>query len=163
MVGHGGSSAGLYLANPTSPISSHCASIVTTSTLRTNLYVLQNLEDLDTRRVTTVQNLINSSATIERNVLPILSTCIDGMQKAAQSIDTAKVSVMSESVKDQSGYVSLYKPMKQIKLFIAISRWQLVLCVAWCLIWWFASWMIRLWCRRSFLRQGVVKQHYTQT
>ena len=28
MVGHGGSSAGSYLADPTSPIPSHCASIV---------------------------------------------------------------------------------------------------------------------------------------
>ena len=35
MVGHGGSSAGSYLANPTSPIPFHCA-IVTTSTLRVN-------------------------------------------------------------------------------------------------------------------------------
>ena len=34
MVGHGGSSAGSYLAYPTSPIPSHCASIVATSTLR---------------------------------------------------------------------------------------------------------------------------------
>ena len=34
MVGHGGSSAGSYLANPTSPIPFHCASIVATSTLR---------------------------------------------------------------------------------------------------------------------------------
>ena len=32
MVGHGGSSAGSYLADPTSPIPSHCASIVATST-----------------------------------------------------------------------------------------------------------------------------------
>ena len=37
MVGHGGSSAGSYLADPTSPILSHCASIVMTSTLRVNL------------------------------------------------------------------------------------------------------------------------------
>ena len=36
MVGHGGSSAGSYLADPTSPILSHCASIVMTSTLRVN-------------------------------------------------------------------------------------------------------------------------------
>ena len=36
MVGHGGSSAGSYLADPTSPIPSHCASIITTSTLRVN-------------------------------------------------------------------------------------------------------------------------------
>ena len=34
MVGHGGSSAGSYLTGPTSPIPSHCASIVATSTLR---------------------------------------------------------------------------------------------------------------------------------
>ena len=34
MVGHGGSSAGSCLADPTSPIPSHCASIVVTSTVR---------------------------------------------------------------------------------------------------------------------------------
>ena len=34
MVGHGGRSAGSYLADPTSPIPSHCASIVVTSTVR---------------------------------------------------------------------------------------------------------------------------------
>ena len=34
MVGHVGSSVGSYLADPTSPIPSHCASIVTTSTVR---------------------------------------------------------------------------------------------------------------------------------
>ena len=36
MVGHGGSSASSYPADPTSPIPSHCASIVVTSTLRVN-------------------------------------------------------------------------------------------------------------------------------
>ena len=34
MVGHGGSSAGSNLADPTSPIPAHCASIVATSILR---------------------------------------------------------------------------------------------------------------------------------
>ena len=34
MVGHGRSCASSYLANPTSPIPSHCASIVVTSTVR---------------------------------------------------------------------------------------------------------------------------------
>ena len=34
MVGHGGSSAGSYLADPASCIPSHCASIVPTSTVR---------------------------------------------------------------------------------------------------------------------------------
>ena len=40
MVGHGGSSAGLYLADPTSPIPTHCASIVATSTLRVNIQLI---------------------------------------------------------------------------------------------------------------------------
>ena len=37
MVRHGESSAGSYLADPTSFIPSHCASIVATSTLRVNI------------------------------------------------------------------------------------------------------------------------------
>ena len=37
MVEHGGSSAGSYLTDPTSPIPSHCASTVATSTLRVKL------------------------------------------------------------------------------------------------------------------------------
>ena len=46
MVGHGGNSASSYLADPTSPIPSHYASIVATSTLRVNRYVLFK-DDLD--------------------------------------------------------------------------------------------------------------------
>ena len=46
MVGHGGSSAGSYLADPTSPIPSHCASIVVTSTLRVNPLGLFNVAGL---------------------------------------------------------------------------------------------------------------------
>ena len=42
MVGHGGSSAGSYLADPTSPIPSHCASIVATSTLRVKFFCIQD-------------------------------------------------------------------------------------------------------------------------
>ena len=40
MVGHWGSSAGSYLADPTSPIPSHCASIVVTSTVRVKNFLL---------------------------------------------------------------------------------------------------------------------------
>ena len=39
MVGRGGSGADSYLADPTSPISSHCASIVVNSTLRVNRHI----------------------------------------------------------------------------------------------------------------------------
>ena len=40
MVRHGGSSAGSYFADPTSPIPSHCASVVATSILRVNILIL---------------------------------------------------------------------------------------------------------------------------
>ena len=43
MVGHGESSAGSYLADPTSPIPSHCASVVMTSTLRVNILLSQSM------------------------------------------------------------------------------------------------------------------------
>ena len=48
MVGHGGSSAGSYLADPTSPIPSHCASVVATSTLRVKIQctLIDNIHDV---------------------------------------------------------------------------------------------------------------------
>ena len=67
MVGHGGSSAGLYLADPTSPIPSHCASIVATSTLRVNLtsgyYTASNkcISDNNHRKTRTKTNIVTPS------------------------------------------------------------------------------------------------------
>ena len=46
MVRHGRSSAGSYLADPTSPIPSHCASIVATSTVRVK-YVMHSNGDFN--------------------------------------------------------------------------------------------------------------------
>ena len=57
MVGHRGSSAGLYLADPTSPIPSHCASIVVTSTLRVNKQHKTPNLPLQTR-MTRIMNLL---------------------------------------------------------------------------------------------------------
>ena len=61
MVGHGGSSAGSYLADPISPIPSHCASIVMTSTLRVKLslttYNLQKTNLVNRGRQSYNQNL----------------------------------------------------------------------------------------------------------
>ena len=51
MVRHGGSSAGSYLADPTSPIPSHCASVVTTSTLRVNSSHIQHMKVVNLREV----------------------------------------------------------------------------------------------------------------
>ena len=47
MVGHGGNSASSYLTDPTSPIPSHCASIVATSTWRVNICKSSTWEIVD--------------------------------------------------------------------------------------------------------------------
>ncbi|XP_046560841.1 formin-binding protein 1-like isoform X1 [Haliotis rubra] len=49
--------------------------------------VFQNLQDMDERRVNRLQAAIGQSAEADRNVIPIINTCIDGMQKAAAAID----------------------------------------------------------------------------
>ena len=70
MVEHGGSSAGSYLADPTSPIPSHCASIVATSTVRVNNIVFVSDRTWYTHRwegretlVFGVRSLVRSTAT----------------------------------------------------------------------------------------------------
>ena len=62
MVGHGGSSAGSYLADPTSPIPSHCASIVVTSTFKSWTAFTHMLRNLPT--VENSQEQYNSIVTL---------------------------------------------------------------------------------------------------
>ena len=66
MVGHGGSSSGSYLADPTSPIPSHCSSIATTSTLRVNVLIFSLLFQRDKttwpRHIVVIIQMIECSA-----------------------------------------------------------------------------------------------------
>ena len=66
MVGHGGSSAGSYLANPTSPIPSQCVSIVATSTVRVNIW----------KHVTCDEALDSSSGMIQCSI-PHYWSCVE--------------------------------------------------------------------------------------
>ncbi|XP_060567137.1 cdc42-interacting protein 4 homolog isoform X3 [Ruditapes philippinarum] len=49
--------------------------------------VFQQLQDLDERRINKIKSVIETSASIESSVLPIIKTCIDGMNKASESIN----------------------------------------------------------------------------
>ena len=53
--------------------------------------VFQNLQDLDEKRVKCIQNFILKSVTVEKEVLPIISRCLDGMEKCADEIDSTEV------------------------------------------------------------------------
>jgi hypothetical protein len=49
---------------------------------------------MEEKRVTKVQNLITSSADIERQVMPIIGKCIDGVTAAATIINCQEVSTL---------------------------------------------------------------------
>ena len=55
-------------------------------------------------RICKIQDYIRRSADAERNVRPIINTCIDGMVRAADSVDPSKVCTHIEN-----GYVHIFE------------------------------------------------------
>ena len=53
--------------------------------------VFQNLQDLDEKRTKCFQNFILKSCMVEKEVLPIISQCLDGMEKCAEEINASEV------------------------------------------------------------------------
>lgn len=51
--------------------------------------VFQQFQDLDEKRINKIKSMIQESARIEQNVLPIIKTCIEGTLKASDNIDTS--------------------------------------------------------------------------
>ncbi|XP_022243947.1 formin-binding protein 1 homolog isoform X4 [Limulus polyphemus] len=49
--------------------------------------VFQQLQEMDERRITCIQNFIKLSADIQRHVFPIVSKCLDGIVKASETVD----------------------------------------------------------------------------
>jgi len=49
--------------------------------------VLQNFQDLEEKRIKCIKNFFVKSVEVEREVLPIISQCLDCMEKSADSID----------------------------------------------------------------------------
>lgn len=49
--------------------------------------VFQNLQDLDEKRIKCIQNYMLKAIQTEKDVLPIVSQCLDGMNKCAKEID----------------------------------------------------------------------------
>ena len=47
---------------------------------------------MEVRRIERVKEFMNRSAETERSVIPIVNTCIDGMERAAAQINSQKVS-----------------------------------------------------------------------
>ena len=53
---------------------------------------------MEEKRVHRVQECILQCSEIEKNVIPIINTCIEGMAKASASVDSAQVCIVSTGV-----------------------------------------------------------------
>lgn len=58
--------------------------------------VMQSFQDLDMKRIKEFKNLLIKSAEIERGVYPILIKCLDGIVRAAESVDEVAVSRLGQ-------------------------------------------------------------------
>ncbi|KAL8562922.1 hypothetical protein ACOMHN_004614 [Nucella lapillus] len=52
--------------------------------------VFQQLHDMEEKRINKVQECIQQCSVIEKNIIPIINTCIEGIAKASASIDSAQ-------------------------------------------------------------------------
>ena len=53
--------------------------------------IVQNLQDLERRRIERIREFVRQGAEVERSIMPILNTCIDGMQNAATAMNPDEV------------------------------------------------------------------------
>jgi len=57
--------------------------------------VMQKLQDMEEKRIERVGLCMKTFAEVDRQVLPIVGKCLDGMTKAAESIEPKAVSMQS--------------------------------------------------------------------
>ena len=53
--------------------------------------MFQNLQDLDEKRIKCIQNFLLKAINTERDVLPIVNQCLDGMEKFTLEINEKEV------------------------------------------------------------------------
>lgn len=53
--------------------------------------VFQQLQELDDKRIKQIENYIRKGVDVERSVFPIINKCLDGIIRAADSVDPEKV------------------------------------------------------------------------
>ena len=56
------------------------------------LMFVQHLQDMDEKRIARLAEFIRMCGDTEKNVMPILHTCIDGIHRSAEKIDPSRVS-----------------------------------------------------------------------
>ena len=56
--------------------------------------VFQFLQDMDEKRMKCIQNFMRKSAQTEQDVLPIISQCLEGIQRCTDAMDEKEVQIL---------------------------------------------------------------------
>ena len=109
--------------------------------------VFQNLQDMDERRIKGLRSYILKAVHVEKEVLPIVSQCLDGMVASAESIDEKEVNF---------NFRHLW-PIYHSQIGFENCDWEIqvgILSAWWCSLWGFIE-------RRFHLSQRVHELHAT--
>lgn len=58
-----------------------------------NLLTFQQMQSMEENRINKIKSMVRQVADIERSVIPIINTCIDGMVKASDGISAEEVTL----------------------------------------------------------------------
>lgn len=58
-----------------------------------NLLTFQQMQSMEENRINKIKSMVRQVADIERSVIPIINTCIDGMVKASDRISAEEVTL----------------------------------------------------------------------
>lgn len=60
-----------------------------------NVLTFQQMQSMEENRINKIKSMVRQVADIERSVIPIINTCIDGMVKASDGISAEEVTLLS--------------------------------------------------------------------
>lgn len=60
-----------------------------------NLLTFQQMQSMEENRINKIKSMVRQVADIERSVIPIINTCIDGMVKASDGISAEEVTLQN--------------------------------------------------------------------
>lgn len=64
---------------------------------------MQKIQEMEERRIVRIGESMKTYAEVDRQVIPIIGKCLDGIVKAAESIDQKNVSVVTGLLPCPSG------------------------------------------------------------
>lgn len=87
-----------------------------------NLLTFQQMQSMEENRINKIKSMVRQVADIERSVIPIINTCIDGMVKASDGISAEEVTLLLTLLFYGKDYIDIC-PTEENKNFMTPHIW----------------------------------------